>query len=72
LIEPAPDIWASSSSSTQTVALPAPLSSTSAVLVCKSLPLKLPNLDKIRDTDGYVIPGSIADEMQAVMKAFAG
>jgi NAD(P)-dependent dehydrogenase (short-subunit alcohol dehydrogenase family) len=30
------------------------------------------NLETIRDPKGYVIPGSIADEMQAVMKAFAG
>ncbi len=28
------------------------------------------NLDKIRDTEGYVIPDSIAGEMQAVAKAF--
>ena len=30
------------------------------------------NLDKIRATDGYVIPDSIAGEMQAVLKAFQG
>jgi hypothetical protein len=28
------------------------------------------NLDRIRSTDGYVIPDSIAGEMQAVAKAF--
>jgi NAD(P)-dependent dehydrogenase (short-subunit alcohol dehydrogenase family) len=28
------------------------------------------NIDKIRDTEGYTIPDSIAGEMQAVMKAF--
>jgi len=27
------------------------------------------NLDKIRDAEGYVIPDSIAGEMQAVLKS---
>jgi NAD(P)-dependent dehydrogenase (short-subunit alcohol dehydrogenase family) len=30
------------------------------------------NIDKIRDTEGYTIPDSIAGEMQAVMKALQG
>jgi hypothetical protein len=30
------------------------------------------NLDKIRDTSNFVIPDSIAGEMQAVAKAFQG